>query len=63
MLILTRRTDEIIRIVAPDGDEIDVKYMGNNSEKQARLGIDAPEDYHILRISRDGDIETGVRKT
>ena len=47
MLILTKREGESIRIITPDGTEIVIKYLG-------KVGIDAPKNYHIERIDREG---------
>jgi carbon storage regulator len=45
MLILTRRVGESIMI----GDEIRITVLNNQRGKQARLGIEAPEDTPIHR--------------
>ncbi len=57
MLKLTRRTGERIRITTPDGEFIDVLLIQMTSEHSCRLGVKAPADYHIDRITRSGEVE------
>ena len=48
MLILSRRPNETIIIVCPNGDRITVMNTEVRGDK-ARLGFDAPRDYVIHR--------------
>ena len=59
MLVLTRREGESFTIIAPDGTEISVKFLGNNSPAQAKIGVEAPKSWPVLRIDREGEIEPG----
>lgn len=63
MLILTRRQGETIRVVTPDGDEIEFKYLESGSPGQIKVGIKCPNlEWVILRVSRENEIETGQKK-
>ena len=55
MLILTRRPGETILI----GDDIEVTVM-RISGNQVRIGIEAPEDVHIVRgelVEEEAEVE------
>ncbi len=45
MLVLTRKVGERILI----GDDISVIFLTSNTPGRVRLGIEAPDDVHILR--------------
>ena len=48
MLILSRKIDETIIIETPSGDTIEINLI-DTTRGRAKIGIDAPEDYLILR--------------
>ena len=48
MLILERRSNESIIIQTPDGSTIKI-HMIDTTRGKVKVGIDAPEDYLILR--------------
>ena len=48
MLILERKTDEAIIITTPSGDTIEINML-DTSRGRAKIGINAPHDYEILR--------------
>lgn len=48
MLCLTRRPGEGVTITTPDGTEIKV-YIGHMHGLQAKVSIDAPKEYKIVR--------------
>ena len=48
MLILERKSNEAIIIESPSGDIIEIHFLDTTRGK-AKVGIDAPEDYSILR--------------
>lgn len=48
MLILERKSNESIIITSPLGEQIEI-HMIDTSRGRARVAIDAPEDYLILR--------------
>lgn len=58
MLILTRRTNETLKI----GDNVTVTVLGINGN-QVRIGIDAPRDVPVHReeiyerIKREGNVQ------
>lgn len=63
MLVLTTREGESIRITTPDGTVIEVKYLGNTGRSnQAKIGVDAPKEWPIVRIDRAGFVATGELK-
>lgn len=50
MLILTVRTGETTTITTPDGQRLSVVFIGrSNHHEDIRLGVNAPDDYQILR--------------
>ena len=48
MLVLARRTDESLIIITPSGEEIKIVIM-DAYHGFAKLGIEAPAEYLILR--------------
>ena len=48
MLILERKSNEAIIIESPSGDIIEIQILDTTRGK-AKVGIEAPEDYLILR--------------
>ena len=48
MLILSRRSGETVVLELPTGEQIDVVLLELKGS-QARLGIDAPPEVHIVR--------------
>ena len=48
MLILTRRPKESITITTPSGEIIEFKIMDSKGS-QIKVGIDAPDEYSIVR--------------
>ena len=48
MLILERKSNESITIHTPSGDNI-IIHMIDTTRGKAKFGIDAPEDYLIVR--------------
>ena len=48
MLILERKSNESIIIETPDGNTIKI-HMIDTTRGKAKVGIDAPKDYLILR--------------
>jgi len=49
MLLLTRKTDERIKIITPDGTVINVMVCKVKSDGGVRIGIDAPKNVEIHR--------------
>ena len=47
MLVITRREGESITVISPDGMEFEITLVQDG--KAARIGIQAPKDYKILR--------------
>lgn len=47
MLVITRREGERITVISPEGTEIEITLIQDG--KAARIGIQAPKDYKILR--------------
>ena len=47
MLVITRREGESITVISPDGMEIEITLVQDGTA--ARIGIQAPPDYKILR--------------
>lgn len=47
MLVLTRREGESVTVISPDGTEIEITLVEDG--KAARIGIQAPKGYKILR--------------
>lgn len=62
MFTVTRKEGEGFFLITPDGTEIRVKYLGNRTATQARIGVEAPDDCTILRFDQDGEIEPGQRE-
>lgn len=58
MLCLSRKKDQRIFIDAPNGTRITITYLGGIDK--ARIGIDAPKDYHIVREELDGKLAKEV---
>jgi carbon storage regulator len=48
MLVLTRRLGETLVLELPTGEEIQIAVLELKGS-QARLGIDAPEEVHVVR--------------
>lgn len=48
MLVLERKSNQSIIIETPSGDTITI-HMLDTSRGKAKVGIDAPEEYLILR--------------
>lgn len=64
MLILTRKPNETFFINTPTGDKISVTLLSFRG-RQARIGINAPEEYNIVReelLTRDRDVSEGFRQ-
>lgn len=61
MLILERKLNEIITIETPSGEVIDIHLMETHRGK-AKIGVDAPHDYLILRdeLIDEDEFETAV---
>lgn len=55
MLILTRRRGESLKI----GPDVEIKIMGINGG-QVKIGIDAPEDVHIIRTEIEDRWPDGI---
>lgn len=49
MLTLTRKIGERIFLDLPDGRRITVTYCDWRQGRQARIGIEAPDDVKVLR--------------
>lgn len=47
MLVITRREGESVTVISPEGTEIKITLVEDG--KAARIGIQAPVDYKILR--------------
>lgn len=47
MLVVTRREGESVTVISPDGTEIEITLVEDGTA--ARIGIQAPKDYKILR--------------
>lgn len=47
MLVITRRKGERIMVISPEGTEIEITLVKDG--KAARIGIQAPKGYKILR--------------
>lgn len=47
MLVVTRREGESITVISPEGTEIEITLVQDGTA--ARIGIQAPVDYKILR--------------
>ncbi len=61
MLVLTRRDGEKIRLITPDGQSIEIVVVNYPSPRQVRIGVDAPQNYKIHRVTRDGEIEANAK--
>lgn len=48
MLILERKTNESIIIQTPTGETIEI-YLQDTTRGKAKIGVDAPDEYVILR--------------
>ena len=48
MLVLSRRNNEQITIETPDGEKIVIRTIESRNTRM-KIGIDAPQDYLILR--------------
>ena len=55
MLVITRREGESITVISPDGMEFKITLIQDG--KAARIGIQAPKDYKILRTELLEEIE------
>ena len=60
-LALTRKLDEIIEITAPDGSKIRITLIELGTIR-AKLLIDAPRNFQINRLDRDGNLQTKQRE-
>lgn len=49
MLVLTRKTDESITILCPDGKLLKITVCRIDDNYKVRLGIDADKSYKITR--------------
>lgn len=49
MLVLSRKPEESIVICGPDKKEIKITLIKIESSRRAKIGIEAPEEYTILR--------------
>lgn len=51
MLVLTRdfKSDNEILVTCPNGDTVKIFLVKTMKFSQARIGVDAPKDYHISR--------------
>ena len=47
MLVITRREGESVTVISPEGTEIEITLVQDGTA--ARIGIQAPVDYKILR--------------
>lgn len=47
MLVVTRREGESITVISPEGTEFEITLVQDGTA--ARIGIQAPPDYKILR--------------
>lgn len=59
MLILERKLNEIISIETPSGEFIEIHLIGSGRSR-AKIGVDAPEDYIIMRDEIIGQLEITV---
>lgn len=61
MLIIAQRLNYIISSKTPSGEVIEIHMIETNKSK-AKIEVDAPDDYLILRdeLIEDYDFETGV---
>lgn len=48
MLMLSRKLDESIVIICPDGTKIELK-ISSISKKRVVIGTDAPRSYNVVR--------------
>ena len=55
MLILERKTNESIIITTPSGERITI-HMYDTTRGKAKVGIDAPKEYLILRDELDDSL-------
>ena len=55
MLVITRREGEGITVISPEGTEIEITLVQDGTA--ARIGIQAPKDYKILRTELLEEIE------
>ena len=62
MLVLGLRMHESIMITCPDGTEITVQLLDKRYNHDARLGIVAPREYEVVRLSEEGEMLTGPKK-
>jgi len=48
MLVLSRQRDQVLVLVTPDGEEIEVMVVDIRGDK-VRLGVNAPKTYDVHR--------------
>ena len=48
MLVLTRKPEESIIVVSPNGDTMEI-HLAKIDNDRAKIGIEAPTDYRIFR--------------
>lgn len=49
MLVLTRGSNEAVRMCLPDGQTITVTVCDIRSDNKVRIGFDAPDEIKIVR--------------
>jgi carbon storage regulator CsrA len=51
MLVIDRRRDEVVDLILPNGDviEIMVVYVSYGGARRVKLGLTAPENVRVLR--------------
>ena len=59
MLVLSRKREEVVRCVLPDGREFTVTVVDIRGDK-VRLGFEAPSDVAVNRQEVHQDIQAGV---